>query len=105
MPSIQEESKTIMINTCDEKKPPEDSYEVISDDESMVQEAFVNLDQRDLELEILSKIDPNDEFLQSERSFLLIEGVSDAGSDFTVLGNQSSDFSIISGSRIHQVLN
>ena len=59
------------------------------------------MDARDLELEILSNIDPNDEFLQSERSFSLIDGLSDGTSDFTVLSNKSSEFSIISGSQIH----
>ena len=45
-------------------------------DEATNDDAFVNIDQRDLELEILSNIDPNDEFLQSDKSFSLIDGVS-----------------------------
>ena len=98
-----------MIDTRGEDhKAEEESFEVIqvSDSEDNKNEkAFENLNQRDLELEILSNIDPNDEFLQSERSFSLIDGVSDVSSDFSVISKKSSDFSIISGSQMHKVLN
>ena len=68
----------------------EESFEVLehSDQEGEGKandEDFVNLDQRDLELEILSNIDPNDEFLQSEKSFSLIDGVSSNENDFSIL--------------------
>ena len=78
-----------MINTMGNKskaaaRDEEESYEVLemSEDAGLVKQentkddVFVNIDQRDLELEILSNIDPNDEFLQSEKSFSLIDGVS-----------------------------
>eukprot|EP00354_Favella_ehrenbergii_P000412 CAMPEP_0170472886 /NCGR_PEP_ID=MMETSP0123-20130129/14863_1 /TAXON_ID=182087 /ORGANISM="Favella ehrenbergii, Strain Fehren 1" /LENGTH=72 /DNA_ID=CAMNT_0010741497 /DNA_START=137 /DNA_END=352 /DNA_ORIENTATION=- len=64
----EEESKTVMINTMGEETKYEDgdeSFEILqlSNAEDTKQEkAFRNLDQRDLELEILSNIDPNDEF-------------------------------------------
>lgn len=98
-----------MIDTRGEDHKVEDeSFEVIqvSDSEDNKNEkAFENLNQRDLELEILSNIDPNDEFLQSERSFSLIDGVSDVTSDFSLISKKSSEFSIISGSQMHKVLN
>ena len=98
-----------MIDTRGEDhKAEEESFEVIqvSDSEDNKNEkAFENLNQRDLELEILSNIDPNDEFLQSERSFSLIDGVSDVTSDFSLISKKSSEFSIISGSQMHKVLN
>ena len=78
-----------MINTMGNQskaaaRDEEESYEVLemSEDAGLVKQentkddVFVNIDQRDLELEILSNIDPNDEFLQSEKSFSLIDGVS-----------------------------
>ena len=72
------------------KREDDESYEVIqgSDDQDEntdfkaeelnqpFDKSFIKLDKRDLELEILSNIDPNDEFLQSEKSFSLIDGVS-----------------------------
>ena len=106
-----------MINTKDVENSAtktDESYEIIehSDQENETDplgngqdKAFISLDQRDLELEILSNIDPNDEFLQSEKSFSLIDGVSVGESDYSILSHRSSEFSIISGSKIHSVLN
>lgn len=100
----------MLIDTTDAKGKPEvldqeaeESFEIlehsgVEGQSKTNDEAFVNLDQRDLELEILSNIDPNDEFLQSEKSFSLIDGVSQNEQDFSILSGQSSEFSIISGS-------
>ena len=56
------------------------------------------------ELDLLSNIDPNDEFLQSTKSFSLIEGVSLNESEYSILSAQSSEYSVISGSKIHSLL-
>ena len=91
-----------MISTGDNKAPAEEeSYEVIEyskEEEEVHQSVVSRMDLHDLEFEVLSNIDPEDEFLQSERSFSLIEGVSDMSCDFTVLSNKTSEFSILSGS-------
>ena len=116
-----EESKFMMIDTTGKasnsspKAAQEESYEIIENgeidglaEENDVEDerdaGFINLDQRDLELEVLSNIDPNDEFLQSERSFSLIEGVSVNDQDYSLLSDQTSEFSVISGSKIHQAI-
>ena len=57
-----------------------------------------------IDLEIFSNIDPEDEFLKSVKSYSLIEGVSLNESEYSVLSAQSSEFSIISGTKLHSVI-
>ena len=55
--------------------------------------------------EVLSQIDPEDEFLKSENSYSLIEKLSSAKeSSFDVLSAHSSEFSILSGTKMHELL-
>ena len=60
------------------------------------------------DFEVLSHIDPEDEFLQSEKSFSLIEKLSMGQSlndeSFDVLSPHSSQFSILEGSKLHGLL-
>ena len=56
------------------------------------------------ELEALSQIDPEDEFLKSEKSYSLIEKLSSKNSSFEVLSAYSSEFSILSGSKMHSLI-
>ena len=59
---------------------------------------------RALELELLSNIDPEDEFLKSEKSYSLLESISLNESSFSVLSSQTSQFSIIQGTPLHSVI-
>jgi hypothetical protein len=57
------------------------------------------------DFEVLSQIDPDDEFLRSENSYSLIEKLSmSQQSSFEVLSAHSSEFSILSGTRMHSLL-
>lgn len=56
------------------------------------------------ELETLSQIDPDDEFLKSENSYSLIEKLSSNQSSFEVLSAHSSEFSILSGTSMHSLI-
>ena len=62
---------------------------------------------RAFELELLSNIDPEDEFLKSHKSYSLIESVSlNDKSSFYILQSQQSqsDYSIVSGSEMHSAI-
>jgi len=54
---------------------------------------------------LFSNIDPDDEFLNSSKSYSLIESVSLNQSSFSLVGSQaSSEYSILSGSKIHSLI-
>jgi hypothetical protein len=58
-------------------------------------------------LELLSNIDPEDEFLKSQKSYSLIESVSlNDQSSFSILNSQQchSDYTIVSGSDLHSAI-
>ena len=84
----------------DEEKKNEDQEDQIVGDDADKNISAANLEK----FEILSAIDPEDEFLQSEHSYSLIERLSDNKSSFDVLSNQSSEFSVLSGSKMHSIL-
>ncbi len=53
----------------------------------------------------MSNLDPEDEFLKSSKSYSIIESVSLNDSSFSILSSQSaSEYSIISGSKIHSMI-
>ena len=55
--------------------------------------------------EVLSQIDPDDEFLKSENGYSLIEKLSSSQqTSFDVLSAHSSEFSIPAGTKIHKML-
>ena len=71
-----------------------------------VQESRVE-QNRDLELELLSNIDPEDEFLNSSKSFQIIESVSLNESSFSIVDASAqsySDYSIVGGSALHSAV-
>ena len=55
------------------------------------------------DFEVLSNLDPDDEFLQSEQSISLIDSIllSKRESSFSVISSRSSEFSVVSTSKIH----
>eukprot|EP00347_Sterkiella_histriomuscorum_P003774 403362997 len=57
------------------------------------------------QFEILSSLDPDDEFLQSGRSVSLIDSIISKTSDsFSIISGQSSEFSIIGNSKLHSII-
>ncbi|CDW90518.1 lupus brain antigen [Stylonychia lemnae] len=65
----------------------------------------IDLDSQNNQFEVLSCLDPDDEFLQSGRSVSLIESlVSKASDSFSVISSHSSAYSLIGKSKIHSLV-
>ena len=69
------------------------------------QETAHALTSKQADLEVLSSLDPEDEFLQSRKSVSMIESIASQTSDaFSIISSKSSEFSVISNSKIHSII-
>jgi len=93
-----------MINTCDPEEDS-DSFVLIQNDPEVTEDLNTG-ERRGIELELLSNIDPDDEFLrQSESSYSLIEKMSVDSSSYSLLEAESSaGYSIIHNSELHDII-
>ena len=98
-----------------------DEEEVKESDQDLVGESFIDqIEENEIQnlekykeesirqgmandFEVLSNLDPDDEFLQSEQSISLIDSIllSKRESSFSVISSRSSEFSVVSTSKIH----
>ena len=106
-----ESEKTDSDQDPKEQEPPLQQQEVINTESKDDSESYIIIPQeepiesRQLELDLLSNIDPEDEFLQSQKSYSLIESISSSHSSFSVLQSQhSSEYTLVSGSSLHSAV-
>ena len=63
------------------------------------------LTSKQADLDVLSALDPEDEFLQDHRSVSLIESIaSQASEEFSIISSRQSEFSIIGSSKVHSII-
>ena len=97
----QEEQSIDIVNTTTVQEVIDTTSKVEAVKELEVAKAFGS---NDFEVELLSNIDPEDEFLKASGHSFSLLGSENQESSYSVISSQASEFSILSGSKMHSVI-